>query len=553
MRSSCSTGSATSCSYDLLGSLDAELASNGLYKDYVYDNMQRLQALTHYRTDGTLADLADLSDDPRVVRFDYTVRADGRRTAANELWYTVGSATQTSPLQASYDFTYDNLGRLTDEVFDHWDNSLDYRDRFAYDPAGNRVEKSRDAGRDGSTDARTTYRFDVNDRLIDELAYASASAPESRTTYTYDYTQNTGYSRERFVSGSSSTRPTLTHVYTYDLQGRLFTATVTNYNDAGTASSITRSTYDYGHTGIRVSAINEIDSTADGTFETRTKIEYLVDHRNHTGYQQVIRESHYDVATGTLVKTVDYTFGHDEISQTVVTYNAAGTEVSRDKQWFLHDGKANVRGLLDAASAILTIAGIEQIYFYDAYGSLLNLQASQAATTLLYNGEQFDALTGNQYLRARYYNPLNAQFNRLDPFFGNHRDPQSFNKYGYVHGDPINGSDPTGRSLVSVSTSLGVQGLIGVGVGLGIKVVIGNARQITITSIVRDFFLGALLGGIFGAAKWGYGAFQASRGCEARNLCCNCRDGRCCTSNFYNAVCFIVRRSWHCDCQRSCS
>lgn len=444
--------------YDLLGSLDAELVSNGLYKDYVYDNMQRLRQLTHYRTDGTPADIAELSDDPRVARFDYTVRADGRRTAADELWYTVGSATQSSPLQASYQFTYDNLGRLTDEVFDHWDNSLDYRDRFAYDPAGNRIEKSRDAGRDGSIDARTAYRFDVNDRLIDELAYGRSSDPESRTTYTYDHTQNTGYHSERFVNGSQSARPTLTHVYTYDLQGRLFTATVTSYNDAGTASSITRSTYDYDDTGIRVSAVNEVDSTADGTFETRTKIEYLVDHHNHTGYQQAIRESHHDVATGKLVETVDYTFGHDEISQTVVTYNSAGTEVSRGKQWFLHDGKANVRGLLDAASAMLSIAGIEQIYFYEAYGSLLNLQASQAATTLLYNGEQFDVLTGNQYLRARYYNPLNAQFNRLDPFFGNHQDPQSFNKYGYVHGDPIGSRDPLG--LMTIGSTLG-----GIGIG----------------------------------------------------------------------------------------
>lgn len=41
--------------------------------------MQRLVELTHYRTDGTLADVADLSDDPRLVRFAYTLRDDGRR------------------------------------------------------------------------------------------------------------------------------------------------------------------------------------------------------------------------------------------------------------------------------------------------------------------------------------------------------------------------------------------------------------------------------------------------------------------------------------------
>ncbi len=49
-----------------------------------------------------------------------------------------------------------------------------------------------------------------------------------------------------------------------------------------------------------------------------------------------------------------------------------------------------------------------------------------------------------QYLRARYYNPASGSFNRLDPFAGNMQDPQSLHKYLYVHGDPIQGIDPTG-------------------------------------------------------------------------------------------------------------
>jgi RHS repeat-associated protein len=189
-----------------------------------------------------------------------------------------------------------------------------------------------------------------------------------------------------------------------------------------------RSRYGYDHTGIRVSALNETDSDADGTFETRIKIEYLVDHQNHTGYQQVIRESHYDADTNRLLKVTDTSYGHDEISQTVITYNSDGTESSRVTNYFLHDGKANVRALIDAAAAIATLYGTEQIYFYEAYGAMINLNASQAFTNLLYNGEQLDTLTGNQYLRARYYNPSAAQFNRLDPFRGNHQDPQSFHK-----------------------------------------------------------------------------------------------------------------------------
>lgn len=69
---------------------------------------------------------------------------------------------------------------------------------------------------------------------------------------------------------------------------------------------------------------------------------------------------------------------------------------------------------------------------------------SEAATSYLYSGEQFDSRIGQQYLRARYYNAATGTFNRLDPFFGNQSDPQSFHKYLYTHGDPVNGIDPTG-------------------------------------------------------------------------------------------------------------
>ncbi len=144
------------------------------------------------------------------------------------------------------------------------DNTLDYRDRFAYDPAGNRVEKSRDAGNNGSVDRRTSYRFDANDRLVDEIAVWHIERSAIANNLHLCTHAEPGYRAVRFVAGSPSPRPQLDHAYTYDLQGRLFTATVTNYSDAGSASSITRSTYDYDPHGIRISALNEIDANADG-------------------------------------------------------------------------------------------------------------------------------------------------------------------------------------------------------------------------------------------------------------------------------------------------
>lgn len=52
------------------------------------------------------------------------------------------------------------------------------------------------------------------------------------------------------------------------------------------------------------------------------------------------------------------------------------------------------------------------------------------------------------------YNPTTGRFNRLDEFAGNFREPQSLHKYAYVHGDPVNGADPTGWFVALVSIGI---------------------------------------------------------------------------------------------------
>ncbi|MDR2441818.1 MAG: hypothetical protein LBE12_20875 [Planctomycetaceae bacterium] len=69
---------------------------------------------------------------------------------------------------------------------------------------------------------------------------------------------------------------------------------------------------------------------------------------------------------------------------------------------------------------------------FDAYGNAIGFDPSVALTEFLYSGEQFDSKIGQQYLRARYYDPATGKFNHLDPFFGNLNDPQSLHKYLYT-------------------------------------------------------------------------------------------------------------------------
>ena len=140
----------------------------------------------------------------------------------------------------------------------------------------------------------------------------------------------------------------------------------------------------------------------------------------------------------------------DQIAQSVTTY-IDGVAQETDHHYFTYDGHGSTRALLDITATIL------QLYSFDAYGNAIDFNPTSALTEYLYSGEQFDSKIGQQYLRARYYDPATGRFNSLDSFFGNLDDPQSLHKYLYTHVDPINGIDPTGMFLGGMSLNMCIQ------------------------------------------------------------------------------------------------
>jgi RHS repeat-associated protein len=68
-----------------------------------------------------------------------------------------------------------------------------------------------------------------------------------------------------------------------------------------------------------------------------------------------------------------------------------------------------------------------------------------------YAGTVYDALSGLNYMQARYQNSSRGQFISEDPVFlgdpsqQNLKDPQSLNSYSYANDNPIVNADPTGR------------------------------------------------------------------------------------------------------------
>ena len=74
--------------------------------------------------------------------------------------------------------------------------------------------------------------------------------------------------------------------------------------------------------------------------------------------------------------------------------------------------------------------------------------APRPAPEYLYTGEQIDPDLGMYYLRARYYQPATGRFWSMDSFEGSQKHPQSLHKYLYCHGNPINGTDPSGQWML---------------------------------------------------------------------------------------------------------
>ncbi|MDB4766928.1 hypothetical protein OAG71_04490, partial [bacterium] len=383
---------ATTYQYDLVGNLDQTLYSNGLVHDYEYDDLNRLEQLTHFVDDNDNGQL-DTGEQLRAT-FDYEVRADGKRTSVTENYFTDDDA--IADVTNVFDYDYDALGRLVQEELDSSDDSLDYVDSFVFDLVGNRKETTRDWGDASKDDYTTSYQYDDNDRLTSETKdFADTSVPDSTTTYGYDQTQQT--SKTVSVDGVTTT----TQTFQYNLQGRLASVTITEFAaDGVTAEGITITSYEYDSSGNRSSSENQVDSDADGTIDRHTKTEFLTDIRNETGYSQVLQETEFD-QNGVAIKRTVYAVGHDQISQTVFTRidsNGNGAIDPSDSfdegetLYFGTDGHGSVRILYDLAAAIAEDAdGIQQLFHFDAYGNLLNFaDGVTPLTSYLYSGEAFD-------------------------------------------------------------------------------------------------------------------------------------------------------------------
>ena len=106
--------------------------------------------------------------------------------------------------------------------------------------------------------------------------------------------------------------------------------------------------------------------------------------------------------------------------------------------YYTYDPRGSVSGVTDSEGMIW------QSYRYDGFGNI-TFGKPQYNNVYGYNGESYNPNIDAQYLRARYYSPVTADFLTEDSYLGDITDPLTLNRYNYVKSSPLNYIDPSGQ------------------------------------------------------------------------------------------------------------
>jgi RHS repeat-associated protein len=479
----------TSYSYDPLDHLVSSTDPLQRSTSYQHDAVGNLVSMTDplSRTSTFTYDAAD-----RLIEESYSDEV----TPTVKLGYdAVGRRTSMSDGSGSSTFNFDSLGRLTSTTNGHGDTMS-----YGYDLAGNTTSivypNSKKVTRVFDNAERlasvsdwlgntTTFTYDPDSNLttvtfpaatsnVDSYVYNRDGQPTSGTmTKGKTNLASLSYTRDnngQLLSETTTGLPGSNQTFEYDNVNRLTKAAIGSYgyDKADNPTTIA------GASGFIYDAANELTEGPALSFSydklgERTKAtpasgpatSYAYDQAGHLtsvtrpkeGEIPAIEDTFaYDGSSLRTAKTVAGSttyFAWDRTGGLPLLLSEGGTSYiygpyglpiesvdgSGVPTFFHHDVQGSTRALSNASGALVAT------YTYDPYGNVTG-KTGTANTPLQYSGQYTDADTGLQYLRARYYDPKTAQFISVDPLNAITGSP-----YGYVYGNPLNASDPSGLWL----------------------------------------------------------------------------------------------------------
>ena len=437
--------------YDSLGRVTRAVCDGKSY-EYIYDaygnlkekrsNGKRLVSYTHDRA-GQITEIRD----PAGVSTRYEYDILGRRSRifnddGLEVRYGYDALNRISRIHygngVETAYTYDGDGNVRTLETRAGENvliSLAYR----YDGNGNRTAKAgTQAALGGITSEITTgnnaldisYNYDVRGQLLEERRNGAS------VCYAYDKAGN----RIRKTDAQGETRylyneknqlveeesPADRKQFSYDRQGGII--------EEKNAAGIRLFSYNSRHQQTRV------ETETGNVQENRYDAEGLRFELLENG-----RRTSFVYHNGELLQEE----GREE--QGTSYHLGAGMEAFRRGQelsYYHRDEQQSTTFITGGHGDVLNS------YQYDAFGIPLDT-TEQLNNRIRYTGQQYDDVTGQYYLRARYYNPVAGRFMQEDVYQGD-----GLNLYAYCGNNPVVYDDPSGYASTSTGKACPPQGKI---------------------------------------------------------------------------------------------
>ncbi|MFQ5843491.1 MAG: toxin TcdB middle/N-terminal domain-containing protein [Planctomycetota bacterium] len=132
----------------------------------------------------------------------------------------------------------------------------------------------------------------------------------------------------------------------------------------------------------------------------------------------------------------------------------ATVDPSRGVVYPVVDHIGSTRLLVDGNGSVLAR------YEYEAYGDPLGSPSDDPLTSHLFASTITNHDTGLLLMGSRHYDPSLGRFLQPDPVVGDRLDPHALNRYAYARDNPVNLTDPSGRSPLGAFLLVGALALL---------------------------------------------------------------------------------------------
>jgi len=422
------TGKSQEFSYYPDGSL-MSASVMGMVYSYAYTPSMRLKSKSmngkpvleySYDKNGNVTELKDLTGRKTVYKYDAAGRMEeiwdsGKLAAA----YTYKPDSLPAGIRygngVTVEYSYDSDKNIAGIVAKNSEGVEILKHSYEYDNNGNQIKKEENGN-------VTQYIYDSLNRLS-KVVY-----PDVEELFSYDFAGNRTFMKK----GNTET------TYSYDKRNRLiermegFDKTLYSYDRNGNliSESGKQGTISYTYDCFnRTERVRKSNGEYIRNFYDPEGLRFKIEENGKGAWfiydgRDIVAELDGEKLRAASIR------GHELLMQK----DGGGNEY-----YYINNAHGDVEALADPSGAVVNR------YRYDAFGNILEAW-ERVHNRFKYAGEQYDEITGQYYLRARFYNPVIGRFTQEDVYRGD-----GLNLYTYVQNNPVKYIDPSGYSCESKS------------------------------------------------------------------------------------------------------